>query len=170
MKLIEGMKLAKELQVKADDLRKKVGQHSAHLSIETPVYPDQKKQVREWLQAHEDITRQIANLMLRVTKTNVLTKVKITLGTKEVEKPIAEWVLRRRLLAKLDEAAWTALGDRGLKEQAIKPTQDSVITQVTIVRCFDPVERDNKITLYREEPGVIDRTLEVVNATTDLLE
>jgi hypothetical protein len=29
MKLIEGMKLIKELQVKADDLRKKVGQYCA---------------------------------------------------------------------------------------------------------------------------------------------
>lgn len=41
---------------------------------------------------------------------------------------------------------------------------------MTLVRYFDPVERDNRVSMYREEPGLIDSTLEVVNATTDLLE
>ena len=41
MKIIEALKSVKELQVKADDLRKKIAAHSAHVTIETPVYPDQ---------------------------------------------------------------------------------------------------------------------------------
>jgi hypothetical protein len=30
--------------------------------------------------------------------------------------------------------------------------------------------RDHKVELYRSEPLIIDRTLEVINATTDLLD
>lgn len=170
MKLIEALKLCKELTVKADDLRKKIAAHSAHLSIETPVYPDQKLQIRTWLQAHEGVTREIATLRFRIAKTNLATQVPITLGTTTISKSIVEWVIRRRELAKFDELAWAALTDRSLKEQMIRPTPESPVTEVKIVRCYDPVERDTKIELYRSEPGVIDRTLEVVNATTDLLE
>ena len=42
-------------------------------------------------------------------------------------------------------------------------------TPVKIRRYFVAKERDEKIELYRNEPEVIDRTLEVVNAVTDLL-
>lgn len=172
MKLIEALKLSKELAVKADDLRKKIAGHSAHLSIETPVYPDQKSQVRSWLQAHEGVTREIAALRLRIAKTNLSTQVPITFPTPTgtISKSIVEWVIRRRELAKFDELAWACLTDRNLKEQAVKPTPESPVTTITIIRCYDPVERDNKIELYRTEPGLIDRTLEVVNAVTDLLE
>lgn len=170
MKLIEGMKLAKELLIKADDLRKKIAANAAHLNIETPVYSDQKKQIREWLQAHEDVVREIARLRVRVTKTNLATNVSITIGEKSVTKCITEWIARRKELAALDGQAWAALTDRGLKEQNLQTSQGGPVTEIRIVRCFDPVERDAKVNTYREEPGLIDRTLEVVNATTDLLD
>jgi hypothetical protein len=35
---------------------------------------------------------------------------------------------------------------------------------------FDPAERDKKIEIFRSEPSLIDRTLEVINCTTDLIE
>jgi hypothetical protein len=170
MKIVEALKLRKELLVKADDLRKKIGLSSAHLNIETPLYADQPRQVSEWLQAHESITQEIAALSLRVQKTNIATSVTIQIGGKSVAKVIAEWVLRRRELAKLDEAAWAQLTDRNLKEQNIQTSPGSPVTEIRIKRCFDAKVRDEKIALYRAEPSVIDRTLEVVNATTDLLD
>lgn len=169
MKIVEALKLRKELLVKADDLRKKVSQHSARLTIETPVYTDQARQVSEWLQAHEGVVQEIAELSVRIQKTNIATLVTIQLGGKSVSKTITEWVVRRRDLAKLDEAAWAALTDRGLKGQNVQASPGSPITEIRIVRCFDPKARDEKVALYRSEPGVIDRTLEVINATTDLL-
>jgi hypothetical protein len=42
--------------------------------------------------------------------------------------------------------------------------------QVHIIRYFNPGERDKNIDVYRHEPGLIDRTLEVTNAVTDLIE
>ena len=171
MKLIEGMKLIKELQEKAEDLRCKVGKHCADLDYETPLYADQKRQVSEWMQAHGDLLKEILSLRFRIQKTNLATEVPIELGGKSVTKTIAEWIHRRRDLAKLDLDMWAKLGDRGLKEGTIAATvPGGEAKQIKIRRYFDPLERDKRIELYRSEPGIIDRTLEVVNAVTDLLD
>lgn len=171
MKIIQALKSVKEHQVKADDLRKKIAQHAAYMSVETPVYPDQKDQISKWLQGHEDITREIAVLSFRIAKTNVQTVVPIKIGEKVLSKSITEWIIRRRLLAELDQKAWLSLSDRGLQKEALIPSSSGgEPTKVTIVRCFDPVLRDEKVALYKSEPGLIDVTMETVNAITDLLE
>src|ERR1700688_3580412 len=100
MKLIQAMKKIKDLATKAEDLRKKVTNHSADLTIETPQYPDQRRQVAEWVQAHGDILKEILHLRFCIQKTNIATPVSIELGGKHVTKSIAEWIHRRRDLAK----------------------------------------------------------------------
>lgn len=170
MKLIQAMKKLKDLNVKGDDLRKKVMNHCADLTIETPQYPDQKRQVGEWMQAHGDILKEILHLRVAIQRTNLATSVVVELGGKQVSKSIAEWIHRRRDLAKLEEGMWAQLTDRGLKEQNLQTTPGGTVTEVRIRRYFDPVERDARRELYRSEPSVIDATLEIVNATTDLIE
>lgn len=172
MKLIEAMKKLKDLGIKADDLRKKVSQHCAALSFETPVYGEkQRETVMGWIQSHTDIMQEIARLRVAIQKTNIATLVDIDLGGKKVTKSIAEWIHRRRDLAKLDLDMWSKLTDRGLKEGSLAASQaGGTATEVKIVRYFDPGERDAKMELYRSEPMVIDATLEVVNAVTDLIE
>lgn len=173
MKLIEAMKQIKELQEKAEDLRKKVGEHCAIRSFETPTYGDrQGQQIQEWIQAHSDILKKVLELHLAVQKTNLQTAVSIKLGDVEVTKSIAAWIHRRRNLAESERAMWARLTDKNIKEGEILPS--SVPGQpgekVKIVRYFDPTVRDTKIELYRTEPGIIDRTLEVTNAVTDIIE
>lgn len=169
MKLIEAMKKLKDLAIKADDLRGKVKATCANLDIETPLYTEPRKQVAEWLQAHSDILKEILRLRVAIQTTNIQTPVTIELGGKQVSKSIAEWIHRRRDLAKLEQDSWTVLGDRGLKEGHMQQSTGQVMV-VKIVRHFDPQERDAKIDLYRTEPSRIDATLEVVNAVTDLVE
>jgi len=171
MKLIEAMKLIKELQVKREDLVKKVGAHCADLDFETPLYSDPKQQVAEWIQSHSDLCKEILRLRVLIQKTNLKTKVTIEIGGKSVEKTIAAWIHRRRDLAGFELAIWSALGDRGLHEGQLPSSQlGGEQRTVKIRRYFCPLERDAKIELYRSEPSIIDRTLEVVNATTDLSE
>jgi hypothetical protein len=171
MKLIEALKSVKSLQTKLADLREKITKHAAYMSVETPVYKDQRSTVAGWLQSHEDITREIADLSRRIALTNVTVKVPIKIGENVLTKTITEWIVRRRLLAGLDLKAWEALTDRGLKPEALIPSSSGgEPTKVTIVRCFDPEVRDNKVALYKGEPNDIDVALETVNAVTDLLE
>lgn len=167
MKLIEAMKKLKDLNIKAEDLRKKVSVHCADLSFETPMYPDQASVVSGWIQAHSDLMQEILKLRVGIQRTNLKTLVAIELGGKSVSKTISEWIHRRRDLAKLDMDMWSKLGDRGLAEQSGKDSQGQQV-DIKIRRYFDPKIRDEKIDLYRSEPSVIDATLEVVNAVTEL--
>jgi hypothetical protein len=163
------MKKLKDLNGKAEDLRGKVAQYCADLNIETPLYPDQRGKVAEWIQSHSDILKEILSLRVAIQRTNLATDVAIEIDGKQVTKSVAEWIHRRRDLAKLEMDIWTKLGDRNLKEQNIQTGPGQPVTEVRIRRYFDPVERDRKRELYRSEPSVIDSTLEVVNATTELI-
>ena len=171
MKIIEAMKKVKDLQRKADDYKIKVTAHCADLSCETPIYADQKREVAGWLQGHEDIVKEILHLKCSIQLTNLKTEVTIEIGGKFVKKTIAEWIHRRRDLAKMQENLWRCLTDKGLKETNLVQLTPNT-PQQTIQRrlYFDPRERDQKIEIYRSEPSLIDAALEIVNAVTDLIE
>ncbi len=177
MKIIEAMKQKEDLLKKAADLRSKIGKHCAYLSYETPTYGSQgqqTEQVRQWVQAHSDILREVIRLRLAIQRTNVTTEVPIELGGKIVTKTIAEWVIRRgspngiQGLADLEKQGWDALGDRGLKEGQIK-TSEGEVRDVKICRCYDPLTRDIQVENLRSEPARIDAALEIANATIDLV-
>lgn len=170
MKLIQAMKKCKDLAIKASDLRVKIGHYCSDLSLETPTYPDQRAKVSEWLQAHSDILKEILSLRVAIQRTNLATNVSIEIGGKHVAKSIAEWIHRRRDLASLEQTAWAELGDRKLKEQNVQTSPSGPVTEIRIRRYFDAADRDKNVDLYRSEPSIIDSTLEVVNATADLIE
>lgn len=171
MKIIEAMKKCKDLMRKAEDYRSKISLNAAHLSFETPTYGDrQREQVAEWVQGHEDLMQEILRLRVAIQRTNLATEVSIDIGGKTATKTITAWIHRRRDLAKLDQQAWVAMSDRNLQEGKAKNSQGGPDFDVTIVRYYNPLQRDSKVELYRSEPMTIDGTLEVVNATTDLIE
>jgi len=171
MKIIEGLKKVKDLVVKAEDLRGKISKYCADLDCESPVYPDQRKQVSEWLQAHSDVLKEILSIRYRIQKTNVNHEVTIELGGKHVTKSITEWIHRRRDLAVLEQTAWKQLSEKDFKEAyKTKLTVNSPEQVIKRRLYFDPLERDTKIELFRNEPSVIDGVLETVNAVTDLME
>ncbi len=170
MKIIEAMKRIKHLQEKCADLRAKVGLYCADMDFETPTYePDQKAQITEWLQSHADTVQEIARLRVAISRTNLATSVTIELSGRQVTKSIAEWIHRRKDLAKLDLEMWAKLNDRNLKEGVLTTTAGGT-KEVKIRRYFDPRMRDAAMASYKAEPSVIDGHLEVINAVTDLVE
>lgn len=170
MKIIEAMNAVKLGIQKIADLQAKIGQHSAHLSHETALYPDTPAQIREWQQSIQDQGQENVRLLVAIQRTNIATQVpiKMTSGV-TVTKSIAEWVWRRREYAEKDLQAWNSLTDRNLREGKMASSVGEPI-EVKIIRNFDPKIRDAKITEFKSEPKLIDSALEVVNATTDLLE
>lgn len=178
MKLIEGLKMQKDLARKVDDLRKKIQVHASYSSIERPVYQDkeepdspkaQTEQVRQWVQSCGDIVKMIANLRLRVQYTNLITPVTIELGGKKITKTIAEWIHWRRDFADMHYQVHSCLTDKNIREGIITNTQNEKV-QVNIVRCYEPAARDASMELYRSMKYQIDSTLEIVNATTEMVE
>ncbi len=169
MKLIEALKKVKDLLRKAQDLRDLVKGHCAISSLETEKYPTQTKIVSAWIQSHSDIIKEISELRLAIQYTNMATNVVIELGGKQVTKTIAGWIHRRRDLAALELSMWNMLTDRNIKEGfGTGPSGDKI--DIKIRRFYDPGEKDTKRELYISEPSIIDSRLEVVNATTDLIE
>ena len=168
--IIEGMKLKKRLHKKADDLRDKIRRYSSHMSNENPVYTDQGARVKGWLQAHRDIVKKIAELSLNIQKTNLQTEVELQIGGTPVKKSIAEWILRRRELANMEQAAHAALSDGRLRDETILASDGHTKIELKVQRYFDPVERDTFVDTFKHEPSRIDAKLEVVNATTTLVE
>ena len=172
MILIEALKKIKSQKKKAEDLRSKIKRYCAYKSTETAVYGDQPKQtvqIKEWLQAHSDIIKEVERLTLCIHRTNLTTEVEIELGGKVVKKSIAAWIIRRTELANYDRAAYSVLTDNHI-EEGFEFTSNQEKIEVKIVRCYDPKERDNKVALYDGEPFEINSKLEVVNATTTLIE
>lgn len=169
MKIIQAMKQVKDLTIKAEELRQKVAKHCVDYTHETPVYENQSNKISEWIQAHTDIVQEIARLRTAIQKTNISTEVTIDLGGKKITKTIAEWIHRRRDLANLDLAMQNALTDKGLKEGNIVSSSGER-QELKIRRYYKPEVRDEKKEVYRSEPNIIDSTLEVINAITDLVE
>lgn len=170
MKIIEAMKRVKANKEKITDLQARIGQVSANLSHETPLYgTDTATKITEWAQSCDDLTQENIRLLVGIARTNLVTMVPITLGDKTVTKSIAEWVWRRREYAAIDLVTWAKMTDRGLKEGNMQ-TSTGVAIEVKIVRHYDPVRRDKKMGEYKSEPHEIDAQLEVTNAITDLVE
>jgi hypothetical protein len=172
MKIIEALKLSKDLLKKAEDLRQKVAQYHADLDFEVPTYgtaEQQKDQVAKWCQAHSDILKEIAELRMRIQKTNCLTNVTIELGGVRVSKTITEWIARRKDLALLEKAMWDGMTDKNLPVSGQFKKSTGEAFNGTIRRYYDPATRDSKRETFRAEPSTIDSSLEVINAITDLL-
>ncbi len=169
MKIIEAMKQIKDLQRKAEDLRKKIGQCSVDLDCETPLYEDQFGKVAGWLQSHSDLCKEILRLRVVIQRTNLQTDATVELGGKAVTKTLAEWIHRRRDLAKLELAAYQQLTDRNLREGRVQQSSGEQ-KEVHIRRYYTPELRDKAIDMLTSEPLLVDARLEVVNAVTDLVE
>lgn len=170
MKIIEAMKRIKQNRQKIADLQAQIGLYCANLNFETPTYGETTKdKIAEWLQACDDLSKDNAQLLVAIQRTNLATQVSITLGEKTVVKSIAEWVWRRREYAAVDLLTWSKLSDRNLKEGQTRNSVGEMVN-VTIVRHFDPVNRDKMVAMYKSEPHEIDAALEVINAVTELEE
>lgn len=169
MKLIEAMKEIKRLHVKLDDLKTKVGTYCADYDYEQPAYPAQGDQIKEWMQSYEDTLKRILELRLAIQTTNLITLVTIELGGRQVTKSIAAWIHRRRDLAKLQQALYACLSP-GMRKDGVLKLSNGELKDTKVRLYFEPRMRDANVALYRDEPSLIDATLEVKNAVTDLIE
>lgn len=170
MKIVEAMKRIKQNKAKIADLQAKVAANCANLAHETPMYGSETgTKIKEWIQSCMDLSRDNISLLCAISRTNLANDVTIDLGGKAVTKSIAEWVWRRREYAQPDLTTWNRLTDRGLKE-GISNTSTGIPIEIKILRHYDPQQRDAAMAMYQAEPHDIDAALEVVNATTDLIE
>jgi hypothetical protein len=170
MKIIEALKQIKELQRKAEDLRDKIKVNAAYSELVPLEYDSPKEKVKGWLQAHHDIVKKIEGLKLAIQATNLKTEVTISFENSTVTKSIAAWIHRRVMLADLEKKAWQGLTSKGIKLKDHYIDREGNAQTSILKLNYDPEERDAKVELYNNEASLIDSKLEIVNATTDLVE
>ena len=173
MKIIEAMKKIKYLIQKIDDLKGKIQSNCCEYDNNELLYGSEDKQkakISEWIQSCEDSTKEVLRLRFAIQKTNVKTELTIEIGGKFVMKTICEWIHRRRDLSKMDFDVWNCLGDRGNKKHIGYMDKKGEEFVAKLKMYFDPEQRDVKKDLYKQEPSLIDGSLEVKNAITDLIE
>lgn len=169
MKIIEALKQTKDLVRKANDICEKVKHFSADMDYETAIYPDQKSQVSEWIQAYKDIVREIGRLKFCIQKTNVTTRITINIDGNDITKSISEWIERRKTLATMEKQVWTALTNRGLKDLRLQQSAGQIV-DAKVRYYYDAKLKDRMTEILSAEPSLIDGKLEIVNAITDLIE
>ena len=154
---------------KAEDLRQQIGQNSADMEVDTPLYPDMKSKVTGWVQAHGDIIKELLKLKYRIQKTNCNTKITIPLNGHDVTKSLYEWIQRRKEFARVELNAWEKLTDRGLRDMKFQQS-NGIEAPIKVRRYYDPEEKENKVTVLKSEPFLIDAALEMANCRIDLVE
>ena len=178
MKLIEGLKAQKVIMRKIEDLQKKIQNHAAYSSLERPVYKDESEpdspkaqiaQIDKWISSIRDLTKLMAITRLQVQFTNIVTTVTIDINGTKITKTIAEWIHWRREFSDIMYRTHQCLGDKGIREGIVNDSQGTK-HEVKIVRCYSPAQRDKNMADYRDMKFAIDSTLEIVNATTDMVE
>ena len=176
MKLIEGIKSLKTTLRKMEDLRKKIASHCADLDCMQPTYgsaEEQKKKINEWLQSHHDLALSLTNLKKAISETNLATNVTIKIGKNEIARSIAEWIIRRREIIDLEINAYSSLTDRSLTEKGLRAMgnvdESKKLSNARVRFYFDATNRDEQIDLLKEEKDSIDKNLEIINATTELI-
>jgi DNA uptake protein ComE-like DNA-binding protein len=172
MKIIQALKTIKANEVKIADLTKKIRDNSAILSSQTSAYGDQNAvtaQVQSWVDSIRDIMRDNEQLVSKIHKTNNTVKVSIDLGKNTVTKTIDEWLTRRNTGVDNEMRMLNSLTDKGLTE-TLQKNSDGSITHITVIRHYDSVKRDEWVSVVSTEKYNIDSALEIVNATTDLVE
>lgn len=171
MKIIEALKKVKYNREKMVDLARLIKQNAANMESQkgNTAYADPKRKIREWVQSVHDLQNDNAKLLAGIQRTNLTTKVTIEVEEgKPVTKTIAEWITRRREGVDQDYQVYSCM-TTGLKQQTMQDAQGNLVVD-NVVYNFSTEERDKKLMILSEEKSRIDSVLEIVNATTDLVD
>jgi regulator of replication initiation timing len=172
MKLIEGMKKLRVLEKKIARNTERISQYASAPSNEKPTFgteQEQKKQVKELVQANVDLTTEYLNLKQRVDMTNLTTVVNIGKRTYK----LSDLLVLRRGLAKLMEKTWHSLsteyGDRRLSSMRGNVVLQAGEKQPFVVKIYDENDKFEQLQDWQSLQDEIEQRLEVINATTQLV-
>ena len=126
----------------------------------------QAKEVRSLLQANKDFTDNYLTLKGQVEKTNLAITVEMD-GRKYT---LSELLTLKRKLAQAMVASYTAMNDTAARESQIRTVRSTSDNTVKIERFYDEKEKNDGLRKWQDFYDNIDSRLEVINATTDLIE
>ena len=168
MKIIEALKELKLIKKKMNGLMAEIERYSSRLSTEVPYFSsdeDQVKEVNSRIQSGEDLMKRFLNLHERIIQTNLT--VKLEFGGKMYS--IQELLDLRREIGSLMRGVYSSMNDRHA-EQRRQQFRGQSESNMHIVRLYDEKTKNEKLRDWDDFLASIDARLEIVNATTDLVE
>lgn len=170
MKLIEAMKELKLIHKKIQDNTKKITEYSSALSSEKPIFgteEEQRKQVNSYIQSNMDLIKRYCDLKAAIDKTNLNTVVDYN----GKEYSIHELIQLKRNLASSITSTYTALNTSEADQRRSRMSNATIDGKpIESVRFYDEATKNTTIRSWQEFFSAIDSKLEIINATTDILE
>ena len=158
MKIIEALKEIKLIEKKIEENGKLVFKYSSqpdNIKLPFETEEQQKKEIRNLDQSTKDLIENMIILNKRISITNLKVQVEINGETRSIQ----EWILYRRKIYTLYMNFY----------ENMKVGRFTVEKDVKINTFFDERSKVDSIRRIEDTYHHIDRRLEVINATTDLL-
>ncbi|MDD3917667.1 MAG: hypothetical protein PHX00_10980 [Synergistaceae bacterium] len=168
MKIIEGMKRLRVIEKRMESQRNAVTEYASKLSTEMPRFQtkeDQAKEVASLIQSNNDLCAEYLRIKRSIEYTNL--KVSVELQGKAYS--ISDLLVVKRKLADRMVATYRALNDTVARDRLRNaPKFDGETPKVEIL--YDERTKLDNIRKWQDLADIIDSRLEVINATTDLIE
>ncbi|HPR91019.1 MAG TPA: hypothetical protein PLD93_06270 [Synergistaceae bacterium] len=168
MKIIEGMKRLRVIEKLMESQRNAVTEYASKLSTEMPRFQtkeDQAKEVASLIQSNNDLCAEYLRIKRSIEYTNL--KVSVELQGKAYS--ISDLLVVKRKLADRMVATYRALNDNGAQSRLRNaPKFDGETPKVEVL--YDERTKLDNIRKWQDLADIIDSRLEVINATTDLIE
>ena len=168
MKIIEGMKRLRVIEKRMESQRNAITEYASKLSTEMPRFQtkeDQAKEVASLIQSNNDLCAEYLRIKRSIEYTNL--KVSVELQGKAYS--ISDLLVVKRKLADRMVATYRALNDTVARDRLRNaPKFDGETPKVEIL--YDERTKLDNIRKWQDLADIIDSRLEVINATTDLIE
>lgn len=125
----------------------------------------QRKELASLIQANEDLVKQRALLRRRLYITNTTVEVEIN----GVKKTITEWIEYREKGFDLIERTYNALNELNAMNE-LRNTKVDPTVGAKVVKFYDEAHKNKLIEDNRAIRDQLDAKLEIINATTDLVQ
>ena len=169
LKLVEAMKRLKLLEKRMSGNWENITKYSSQLSHEKLVFNTAEEQSREvdaLVQSTNDLVWEYMNLKAKIDYTNLYTRVTI----RGREYTLAQMLLMKRKLIAVLKSTCQALNSKAAESRLHRAAGLSDGTPISVLTFFDEKKKNADLLYWMEVENEIDSKLEVVNATTDLLE
>lgn len=171
MKIIEALKELPLIEKRIMSNIQKIGMYAA--AVETgsntatafDSVATQRKELASLIQANEDLVKQRALLRRRLYITNTTVEVEIN----GVKKTIAEWIEYREKGFDLIERTYNALNELNAMSE-LRNTKVDPTVGAKVVKFYDEAHKNKLIEDNRAIRDQLDAKLEIINATTDLVQ
>lgn len=169
MKIVEALKTQKRIEDRINRNNKQITQYSSKLNTEKSYFENeeiQKKEVESLIQSSHDLVNRYLWLKRCIDHTNLNTFIVID-GNKYC---ITDLLNMKRKTIEYILSSYKALNDNLAQNRLISMRQNADAKTIQIERLYDERFKNEKIAYWQDLYDNIDSRLEVINATTDLIE